>query len=183
LKDLNCSENLLLISKVSTMVCPCRKDARGEKTKINYGMDTTGEKEKSTSKKNVDGRSTSSHDNKEFRVRSGEKQSGMAFGFGKKTTTVKTRIDRCTKSCLFISKTYSTVKQSHYRPGQALSVPVGSAAHIPRQSADEGGKAVSPKHRPSLPHSKYSWYSFLLETESIPRPQWGRNDYVNKKFQ
>ena len=29
-------------------------------------MDTTGEKEKRTSKKNVDGRSTSSHDNKKF---------------------------------------------------------------------------------------------------------------------
>jgi hypothetical protein len=37
-------------------------------------MDTTGEKEKRTSKKNVDGRSTSSHDNKKFRTRSIEKQ-------------------------------------------------------------------------------------------------------------
>jgi hypothetical protein len=51
-------------------------------------MDTTGEKEKRTSKKNVDGRSTSSHDNKKFRSRSVEKQGGMAFGFRKKATGV-----------------------------------------------------------------------------------------------
>ena len=51
-------------------------------------MDTTGEKEKRTSKKNVDGRSTSSHDNKKFRNRSVEKQRGMALGFWKMTTAV-----------------------------------------------------------------------------------------------
>jgi hypothetical protein len=28
---------------------------------------------------------------------------------------------------------------------------------------------------------KYSWYSFLLETESIPGPWCDRKDYVNKK--
>jgi hypothetical protein len=39
-------------------------------------------------KKNVDGRSTSSHDNKKFRTRSVEKQGGMAFGFRKMATTV-----------------------------------------------------------------------------------------------
>jgi hypothetical protein len=32
-------------------------------------MDTTGEKEKSKSKKNMDGKSKNSHDNKEFRTR------------------------------------------------------------------------------------------------------------------
>jgi hypothetical protein len=45
--------------------------------------------EKRTSKKNVDGRSTSSHDNKKFRARSMEKQREMAFGFRKKATDVK----------------------------------------------------------------------------------------------
>jgi hypothetical protein len=49
-------------------------------------MDTRGEKKKRTSKKNVDGRSTSSHDNKKFRTRSMEKQGGMAFGFWKTAT-------------------------------------------------------------------------------------------------
>jgi len=68
---------------------PREKGARGENTKINYGLDTTGEKDKRTSKKNVDGRSTSSHDNKKFRNRSMEKQRGMVFGFRKKSTAVK----------------------------------------------------------------------------------------------
>jgi len=48
-----------------------------------------GEKEKRTSKKNVDGRSTNSHDNKKFRNRSMEKQRGIAFGFRKAATAVK----------------------------------------------------------------------------------------------
>ena len=51
-------------------------------------MVTTGEKKKGTSEKNVDGRSTSSHDNKKFRKRSMEKQRGMAFGFRKTATAV-----------------------------------------------------------------------------------------------
>ena len=71
------------------MVWPRQKDARGENTKINYGLDTAGEKEKRTSKKNGDGRSTSSHDNKKFRTRSLENQTGMAFGFRKTATAVK----------------------------------------------------------------------------------------------
>ena len=52
-------------------------------------MNTAGEKEKRTSKKNVVGSSTSSQDNKKFRTRSVEKQRGMAFGLGKPATAVK----------------------------------------------------------------------------------------------
>ena len=56
-------------------------------------VDTRGEKEKRTSKKNVDGRCTRSHDNKTFRSRSVVKQKGMAFGF-RKTATAVTRPER-----------------------------------------------------------------------------------------
>jgi hypothetical protein len=46
---------------------------------------------------------------------------------------------------------YSKLKLSPYRPGQALGAAEGWGSRISRQSAYEGGKVVSPTHRPSLP--------------------------------
>jgi hypothetical protein len=51
-------------------------------------VDTRGERKKRTSRKNVDGRCTSSHENKTFRSRSVVKQKGMVFGFRKTATAV-----------------------------------------------------------------------------------------------
>jgi len=44
-----------------------------------------------------------------------------------------------------------SVKQTLYRPGQALRFPAGSDTQISEQLAHEHGKVVSPTHRPSLP--------------------------------
>ena len=62
------------------------------------------------------------------------------------------------------------VQQSHHRPEEAQRVPGGWDFQIPRQLVHEGGKVVSPTHHPPLPPRKYTWYSFLLEAESNPRP-------------
>jgi len=51
-------------------------------------------------------------------------------------------------------------------------------------TAQDSGKCVSLRHRPSLPPPrKYTWYSFLLEAESNPEPQYDQKDYFNEKFQ
>jgi len=66
---------------------------------------------------------------------------------------------------LCLIKHHVNVTQSLYRPGQALRVPRDWGSRISSQSAHEGGKVVSPMHRPLLPPRQYSWYSFLLEVE------------------
>jgi hypothetical protein len=65
-------------------------------------VDTRGKKKKKTSKKNVDGRCMSSHENKTFRSRSVVIQKGMVFGFRKMATAV-TRPERWTDKVQGIS--------------------------------------------------------------------------------
>jgi hypothetical protein len=77
----------------TTMVWPRQKDARGENTTIKYGMDTRGEAKKRTSKKNVDERSTSSHDSKKFRTRSMENREEWRLVSGGRRQLLQNRMD------------------------------------------------------------------------------------------
>ena len=67
------------------------------------------------------------------------------------------------------------VKQFNYRPGQALRVPGVWDSHVSRESAQEGGKVVSPTRRSPLhPKEKAPILIFVRvwdETRAIVRPE------------
>ena len=68
--------------------------------------------------------------------------------------------------CVVLYYSVHQFKASHYRPGQAFRAAGGEAPRIPRQRHMK----VVKTHRTSLPRSRYSWYSSLLEDESTPGP-------------
>ena len=78
------------------------------------------------------------------------------------------------------TNTWVKLKQSHYRPGEAVRIPGDWGSQISWQSAHKGGKVVSPTLRSLLPIREYSWHSFMLETESTRGSQRGRKDYSKK---
>jgi hypothetical protein len=63
------------------------------------------------------------------------------------------------------------VKQSHYRPGQALRFPGGWGSQISIQLAHEGGKVVSPTHRPHLPPPPQEIFVVLISVRGWVDPR------------
>jgi len=74
--------------------------------------------------------------------------------------------DRHFLSLIFLCETVK-VKLSPYGTFEPQHV---EAHRISRHSAHDGGKVVSPVHRPPLLPKKYSLYSFLLGAESTAGP-------------
>ena len=73
------------------------------------------------------------------------------------------------------------VKLSQYRPGVAQRVPGSHGSRISWQ-----GHRMVVSCQPYAPAvftpRKYSWYSFLLETESTPRTLCDRKDFISIKI-
>ena len=74
--------------------------------------------------------------------------------------------------CLSVNKPRVKVKQSLYKPGEAVRVPGGWGSQISRQSAHEGGKVVSFTHRPPpTPPLPQEIFLVLISVERLSRPQ------------
>jgi hypothetical protein len=70
---------------------------------------------------------------------------------------------------------WQTNTQARYVKGKGKAVPLqtwsgpeGSRKDF--MMAQDGGKGVSPTHRPPFTSRKYTWYSFLSEAESTSGP-------------
>ena len=116
--------------------------------------------------------STLSHKRHEFRKKKilNIKCVGLIF-----TTTFAWNITRAKNSARYIINVHrcSCKGKGKSVPLQAWSGPEGSRKlRFPdyMTMAQDGGKVVTPTHRPPLPPRKCSWYSFMLEAESTPGP-------------
>jgi hypothetical protein len=85
------------------------------------------------------------------------------------------KLTKCIKPGKGKGKVKCKVKHTHYMPGEYLRFAGGWGSQISRQSAHEGGKVVSPTHRPLLPPQEIflvlisvrSW----VNTRAIVRPE------------
>ena len=81
-------------------------------------------------------------------------------------------VSECDREALTMRRPWPTiscnVKQSLYRPGEALRVPAGWSSQISRQPANEGCRVVRPRHRPPLPSGNIPGTHFCY-TPSRPR--------------
>jgi hypothetical protein len=99
--------------------------------------------------------------------------------------------NKSVKDVLYLSVGPRVIPSFHPKAGKAVPLQAWSGPEGSRKlrfpdymkTAQDGGKVVSLTHRPPLPPSKCSWYSFLLEAESSSGPYCDRKDYVNEKFQ
>ena len=74
------------------------------------------------------------------------------------------------------------VKQSHYRPGQTLRVSGGWGSQISKQSTHDGGKVVSPRHRPPLSPVNIPGTHFCQRLSRLQGHSATGKDYVDEKF-
>ena len=76
---------------------------------------------------------------------------------------------------LYLSLTsFVKVKLTHYRLGRTLRIPGVWSSQISGQSAHEGGKAVGPTHRPSLPQEIFlvlTSFRGWVDPRAIVRPE------------
>jgi hypothetical protein len=82
--------------------------------------------------------------------------------------------------------TYSVKKRWSYpcsRPWRPIGLCDVEALTLSRQSAHRWRWYCQPYAPAALYPQEDSWYSFLLEAESIPVPKCGRKDYINWKIQ
>jgi hypothetical protein len=63
------------------------------------------------------------------------------------------------------------VKQSHYRPAEALKFPGGWGSQMSRHSAHEGDKDVSPKHHPPLASGNIPGTHDWVKPRAVVQPE------------